>query len=564
MYASDPYASSPYASPPCASMRIEDCDALVIGSGLAGMTAALELAPRRVILLTKTDGLPGGSSLYAQGGVAAALAAGDTPAAHAADTVAAGAGLVDAAAAELLTTEGARRVAALAAGGLPFDRDENGELHMGLEAAHGCARVAHAGGDATGRVAVEWLAARTAAASHVRIAAQTFAVDLVRRGERVVGVVAWSAATGWTFFRAPHVVLATGGIGAVYARTTNPAEATGDGPAMAARAGALLADLEFVQFHPTALAVDGNGSAPLLTEALRGAGAVLLDADGRRFMVDEHPLAELAPRDVVARAVGRRAAAGQTVYLDMRPALTHEPDGFPTVLALCAAHGFDPRERPVPAAPAAHYHMGGVWTDADGRTSLKGLWACGETACTGVHGANRLASNSLLEALVFGGRTAAAIIAEPQTAAPPVALPLPPVPRDPGDVSDAVRRTTYAAAGLVRDGDGLRAALKRFDALDENLRTAAPTQDVRAWGEARNRLTVARLICRSALAREESRGAHYRADFPQAVEPARRSMLRAAEPESVGSERAGFERADIENIEQPALQAAGDAACRTH
>lgn len=545
-------------------MRIEDCDVLVIGSGLAGMTAALELAGRRVILLTKTDGLPGGSSLYAQGGVAAALGAGDTAEDHAADTVAAGAGLVDAEAARLLTSEGARRVAALAEKGLPFDRDEAGALHLGREAAHGRARVAHAGGDATGRVAVEWLAAQVAAAPHVKVVAQSFAVDLLVGADRshvsrvhvsrVHGAAAWSADGGWTLYRAPHVVLATGGVGAVFARTTNPAEATGDGLAMAARAGALLADLEFVQFHPTALAVDGDGPAPLLTEALRGAGAVLLDAQGRRFMLDEHPLAELAPRDVVARAVGRRAAAGETVLLDLRPALAHEPDGFPTVLQLCAEHGFDPFQQPVPVAPAAHYHMGGVWTDADGRTSLPGLWACGETACTGVHGANRLASNSLLEALVFGGRVAAAIREAEPVAAVPVALPDLPVARAPGEVSAVTRRMLYAAAGLVRDGDGLRRALARFDGLAAQLETAAPTDDVRAWGEARNRLTVARLICQSAAAREESRGAHYRADFPQTSGHPRRRMTRLN----------GHSLDEQPVFDQTAALAAGEPACRTH
>lgn len=544
-------------NPANGAVRIEDCDVLVIGSGLAGMTAALELAPRRVTLLTKTAGLPGGSSLYAQGGVAAALGPDDTAAAHAADTVAAGAGLVDPVAADLLTSEGARRVAALAAKGLPFDRDGGGVLHLGREAAHGCARVVHAGGDATGRVAVEWLAAQVQAADHIRVVAQTFAVDLVTRGERVFGALAWSAADGWRFHRAPHVVLATGGIGAAYARTTNPAEATGDGLAMAARAGALLADLEFVQFHPTALAVDGDGSAPLLTEALRGAGATLLDADGRRFMLDEHPLAELAPRDVVARAVGRRAAAGETVLLDLRPALAHEPDGFPTVSALCAEHGFDPHQTPVPVAPAAHYHMGGVWTDADGRTSVKGLWACGETACTGVHGANRLASNSLLEALVFGGRVAAAVAGEGPVSTVPVAVPAAPTPRRSGDISQAVRRKLYAAAGLVRDGAGLRAALTYFDGLAEKLRLAAPAADVRQWGEARNRLTVARLVCQSALAREESRGAHCRADFPDAAAQPRRRLTRLNEP--APNEPAQIEQ---ETFEPMAVSAAGDAACR--
>ena len=242
---------------------------------------------------------------------------------------------------------------------------------------------------------------------------EAFATDLIVRDGRVHGVLARHADGGWIFHRASHVVLATGGVGSVFLHTTNPAENTGDGLAMAARAGAALGDLEFVQFHPTALAADdGSGRPlPLLTEALRGAGAVMLDGQGRRFMPDEHPDAELAPRDIVARAVWRRVAAGERVTLDMRSALAEDAGHFPTVLDLCAQAGIDPTREPVPIAPAAHYHMGGVVTDADGRTSIDGLWACGEVANTGVHGANRLASNSLLEALVFGDRVARAITA---------------------------------------------------------------------------------------------------------------------------------------------------------
>ncbi len=509
---------------------VHDAEVIVVGSGLAGMTAALQLAPRAVTLITKTASLPGGSSLYAQGGIAAAVGPGDRPEDHAADTVAAGAGLVDAAMAALLTRDGAALVRRLLEDGLPFDRAPDGSPLLGREAAHGAARIVHAGGDATGRTLVTALVDRLRATPSVRVETDAFAVDLVLRNGRVCGLMACHP-EGWVLHRAPRVILATGGIGATFARTTNPAEATGDGLAIAARAGARLADLEFVQFHPTALAADAD-PVPLLTEALRGAGATLLDHTGHRFMPDEHPLAELAPRDVVARAIGRRVAAGEPVFLDLRPALAAKPDGFPTVLALCAEHGLDPFAEPMPVAPAAHYHMGGVVTDADGRTSLEGLWACGEVACTGVHGANRLASNSLLEALVFGARVARDVAERQLAPLPPFALPRPPAVA--ADVSyillDAIgaeaRSALYDGAGLVRDGLGLLAARRKLDRLaaaldmlrceeeDAHEDAKAPPEIVRQWGEARNRLLVGRLVVHAALAREESRGAHCRSDHP--------------------------------------------------
>lgn len=526
---------------------VRDSEIVVVGSGLAGMIAALRLAPRPVTLLTKTAGLPGGSSNHAQGGIAAAIGPDDTPADHAADTVAAGAGLVDAAVAALLAEEGADTVRALIAAGLPFDLSPDGAPLLGREAAHGAARIVHAGGDATGRTLVAALAARVRATPSIRIETNAFAVDLAvngtrARGNRICGLLACHP-DGWVFHRAPRIVLATGGIGAAFARTTNPAEATGDGLALAARAGALLADLEFVQFHPTALAVDAD-PAPLLTEALRGAGALLLDRDGRRFMPDEHPLAELAPRDVVARAIGRRVAAGEPVFLDLRPALAAKPDGFPTVLGLCGDHRLDPWREPVPVAPAAHYHMGGVATDRDGRTSLDGLWACGEVACTGVHGANRLASNSLLEALVFGDRVARDVAERPLPPLPPFALPDPPAVAEAGEalldaISAEAREVLYRGAGLVRDGLGLRGARQRLDrlaaALDhlrsesagETAHQPGPAEPatVRRWGEARNRLLVGRLVVQAALNRRESRGAHCRSDFPDSDPVAARTVL---------------------------------------
>jgi L-aspartate oxidase len=541
-----------------AGVTVRDENVVVVGSGLAGLTVALELAPAPVLVLTKTAGLPGGSSLHAQGGIAAALGPGDSPGRHAADTLAAGAGLSDPAMAGLLASEGATRVAAMIAAGLPFDLDADGAPRLGREAAHGMARIVHAGGDATGRTLVEALAARVAATPSIALATGAVAVELVVRHGQIAGLLAHHPAPlGWVFHRTARMVLATGGIGAAFARTTNPPEATGDGLALAARAGARLADMEFVQFHPTALAAtiaagddDGDNApdrpAPLLTEALRGAGAVLLDRHGHRFMLTEHPLAELAPRDVVARAIGRRVAAGEPVSLDLRPALAARPDGFPTVLGLCAEAGFDPWQGPVPIAPAAHYHMGGVRSDRDGRTSIAGLWACGEVACTGVHGANRLASNSLLEALVFGARVAADIARRPVLAPPPGPCPRPPAVTAPAAaprlaaLSREARRALSQGAGLVRDAAGLETARRRLDRLTAAF-DALPTacggagddgagdaDMVRRWAETRAILLVGRLVVHAALTRTDSRGAHWRSDArPAPGAPAPRTVTLA-------------------------------------
>ncbi len=531
-------------------LHTQDHQILVVGSGLAGLLTALRLAPRPVTLLTKTPFLAGGSSDLAQGGIAAAVALDDCPADHAADTLAVGAGLCDEAMVRLLAEEGASAARLLIAEGLPFDLDGQGVPLLGQEAAHRRPRILHAGGDATGHTLVQALVARVRGTPSIRVLERTCAVDLVTAGGKMAGLLACQADGSWVFHRCARVVLATGGIGSLYLRTTNPPEATADGLAMAARAGARLGDLEFVQFHPTALVVTPAGDGrpmPLLTEALRGEGAQLRDGAGRRFMVDEHPLADLAPRDVVALAVWRRVAAGETVTLDLRPALARAgADRFPTVLAFCREIGLDPTTTPVPVAPAAHYHMGGVVTDADGRTSLPGLWACGELACTGVHGANRLASNSLLEAIVFAGRIARDLGA--LAAADPVTVPPPPRPAVPG--ADAgpemaalaleLRRTLYEQVGLARHHQGLAAARDglagwsgRVAALAAaGAATGAPptAAEVVRWVELRNRVLAARLITAAALARHESRGAHYRTDFPQPANPGQpRRFLTAAD-----------------------------------
>ncbi|MBB6252541.1 L-aspartate oxidase [Nitrospirillum iridis] len=516
------------ASYPVSPVTVVHSDVVVVGSGTAGMAASLALAKagRRVRLLTKTDDLPGGSSLWAQGGVAVALGAGDSATDHAADTVAAGAGLTDPAMARLLAEAGIVEMSALLAEGLPADRGADGLPLLGREAAHGRHRILHAGGDATGRTLVTFLAARVRATPGITVHTRTMAADLMvretGRGRRVQGVLAYEDAVGWTLHVAPHVVLATGGTGQLWAVTTNPEEATGDGMALAARAGTHLADLEFVQFHPTALAVAGPpGRRPLLTEALRGAGAKVLDSGGHAFMADEHPDAELAPRDVVARAIGGRVARGEKVFLDLRALWAHGgPGKFPTVAGICAEAGLDPAAAPVPVAPAAHYHMGGVLTDADGRTSLPGLWAAGEVACTHVHGANRLASNSLLEAVVFAARVAAALLADPATTQP-VALPAAPVV--PGGAAAAglaaeAQLLMAEKVGLVRDGIGLAEAAARLQSLSlaaERLAPATAYAGIRAGMELRNRLLLSRLVVEAARRREESRGAHTRADHPE-------------------------------------------------
>ena len=494
--------------------RLLRADAIVVGSGIGGLTAALAMAPRRVLVITKGD--PGGGSTpWAQGGIAAAVAPDDSPKEHAADTVAVGGGLNDPRAVEVLTAAAPERVAALEALGVEFDTDPGGGLLLSREGGHHRRRVLHSGGDATGAEMMRALVRAAAAADHVDTFAFAFASDLVVDGGRVVGVTVRTDEGEKVLALSPAVVLATGGIGRLYANTTNPPEVTGDGLAMAARAGARLADLEFVQFHPTALA-SGRDPMALLTEALRGEGAVLVDDTGNRFMVGQHPDAELAPRDVVARAIFALLQAGGRVYLDATAAVGASfPERFPTVFELCLEDGIDPRTQLVPVAPAAHYHMGGVATALDGRASLPGLWAVGEVSRTGVHGANRLASNSLLEATVFGQRAGEAVRAAdpaPVEATGAFAAADPgPVPADLGELVSELRRTMWEGVGVVRDGPGLTAALEHLAGLAARLEPGA--------SEARNMVDAGRLIARAALARTESRGAHYRSDYP-AADPA--------------------------------------------
>ena len=470
---------------------------VIVGAGLAGLSAALACAPRKALVLSAAPLLEGCSSAWAQGGMAVALAANDDPALHAADTIAAGAGLVDPAMAELLTREGPAAVRRLAALGAPFDRDADGGFAQSLEAAHSRPRVARVKGDLAGREIMRAVATAVLSAPHIEVRAETRVRALLRDAQgRVRGVLAQHDGRLFQII-APATLLATGGLGGLYRVTTNPVQVRGEGMALAALAGAVIADPEFVQFHPTAIDIDID-PAPLASEALRGEGAVLVDAKGHKFMPGLHPMGDLAPRDVVARAIHQQIAEGRGAFLDARLALgAHFPDEFPTVFAACMAGGVDPRIQPIPVAPAAHYHMGGVVTDAFGATSIPGLFAAGECASTGVHGANRLASNSLLEAAVFGTRAGAAAAATIDLGTP--VLGAAPTPDLPSAELMHLREAMSRDAGVVRDVAGLTRLIGFIETLSDQYGAAAP-------------LVAARLTAVSALARRESRGAHYRSD----------------------------------------------------
>jgi L-aspartate oxidase len=509
--------------------------ALIVGAGLAGLFTALKLAPIPCTVLSPEPLGAGASSSWAQGGVAAALGEGDSPEAHARDTIAAGAGTVDPEVALAVAREAGARITDLLDMGAPFDRDASGRLLASREAAHSFARVVRVKGDQAGAAIMEALIAAARAAPSIRAVERVVATDLAVENGRVVGVFCRRAGDPYAdplLFRARAVVLATGGVGGLYAATTNPARVRGEGLGMAARAGAVVADPEFVQFHPTGLAVDLDPT-PLVSEAVRGEGAVLIDAQGRRFMLEEHPDAELAPRDIVARAIHRRVARGEAVFLDAARAVGAAFAGqFPTIAAHCRAAGVDPATQPIPVRPVQHYHMGGVRTDGAGRSSLPGLWVCGEAACTGLHGANRLASNSLLEALAFGARIGADIAGLEPAGPPPGAIIPPPAPSggrgEPASVADAVtvlRRTMTDLVGVERDGDGLREALRRIAQLE---RAQAPLSRPFL-----NMCAAATLIAAAALKREESRGGHHRSDHPDANPEARPTETTLAEARAI-------------------------------
>lgn len=490
-------------------------DVIIVGAGLAGLFLALKLGPRRVTVLAQAPLGQASSSAWAQGGMAVALASSDDPTLHAADTIAAGAGLVDPAIARLIAEEGPARVTDLIALGVPFDRSPDGALAQSLEAAHSRPRVVRVAGDLAGKSIMEALIAATLAAAHIKVIDGVRAHTLLTDAQGAVRGVRCASADGNVDFTGAEVVLATGGAGGLYAVTTNPKESRGAGVAMAARAGALIADPEFVQFHPTALDV-GRDPAPLATEALRGEGALLVNGKGESFV------SELAPRDVVARAIHLERESGRGAFLDARAAIgSHFPTHFPTVFAACQAADIDPRRQLIPVAPAAHYHMGGIVTDAWGQTTLSGLSAVGECASTGAHGANRLASNSLLEAVVFAHRIAARLRESKATEPSHEALHASPLNPLPADLRDAWRARMQRCASVVRDAGGLASALTQLD-VDENA--VGPT----------NSFTIIRLILTAALARTESRGGHFRSDFPDAHAPARTFLTRPPHPAAAG------------------------------
>ena len=529
-----------------------DTDIVVIGSGIAGLVAALRARTSgRVLLVTKAL-MDDGSTRWAQGGIAAAMHPGDSPEDHLNDTLTAGVGVCDPEAVRVLVTEGPRAVRGLVELGTDFDRDGEGHLALTREGGHHHRRIAHAGGDATGAEISRALLTATKDAG-IEVVEHALALDLIVADGRVRGVTLHVMGEGQRdgvgAVRARAVVLATGGLGQVFQATTNPEVSTGDGLALALRAGAEVADVEFVQFHPTVMWVgpDARGRQPLISEAVRGEGAFLVDGAGERFMTGRHPLADLAPRDVVAKEIMKRMreTGEPCVYLDGRnlgPRIwAHR---FPTIMAACERHGIDPVTEPIPVLPAAHYASGGVRTDLWGRTSVPGLYACGEVACTGVHGANRLASNSLLEGLVFAERISQALptdlnadlntdldtgephehqqpreqreqheLHEPRElyelrelhAAPGTKL------LDPS-IRAEVQQIMTEGSGVLRDGPGLERATEALAALSERTTDQPRTE---AW-EATNLHTVATLIVTAARRREETRGSHWRADFAEA------------------------------------------------
>ncbi|QFY63473.1 L-aspartate oxidase (plasmid) [Rhizobium grahamii] len=480
---------------------------VIVGGGLAGMMTALQLAPQPVLIVSRGKLAGGSSSVLAQGGIAAALADDDSPSLHLQDTLRAGDGLCDEAVARSILADAGQAVAALERAGVSFDRDADGRFAFGLEAAHQRRRIIHARGDGTGAAITQAMAVTVSTRSSISLLEGCEATAVLTSDGAVSGLQILGPA-GAAVIPTSRIVLATGGVGGLYEATTNPLASIGQAIAMAARAGAVLADLEFVQFHPTALACSRR-PMPLVSEAVRGEGAILINDLGDRFMVGVDG-EELAPRDVVSRAIAEQFAQGRRVFLDARSALgIGFAARFPTIHRLCHEAGIDPARAPIPVRPAAHYHMGGVATDICGRSSVKGLWVVGEAAATGLHGANRLASNSLLEAAVMGLRAADDISGTRPRHVSPGDFMTGACAADAG----AVRAIVSRQLGVIRERCGLQSAIASLLPL------------ARSAGASRDPALTALLIAVSALLREESRGAHARSDFPEKREKAERSFL---------------------------------------
>lgn len=515
-------------------------DVLVIGGGLAGLRAALAVDPQLSVLVINKSSLQQSNSVYAQGGIAGVMAPEDRFENHIRDTMIAGGSLCDQEVVERVIRDAPRRINELIQWGTRFDRDGE-RLHLGREGGHSHDRISHALGDATGKEVMRAMVQRVGQLPHVDVWEHTFTVDLLTHDDACRGALVWNARHGKTLVWAKQTILCTGGAGQLYRETTNPDVATGDGVAIAYRAGADVRDLEFIQFHPTVLYIAGS-SRNLLTEALRGEGARLVDRYGRRFMPDYDPRGELAPRDVVTQAIVTQMEKTRhpNVYLD----LTHlDPEKvrarFPGIDAICSEFDLDLTRDRIPVRPGAHYMMGGVVVDQQGHTTLDGLWSAGEAACTGLHGANRLASNSLLEALVYGASAGEGASREAAAMADSFSPPLlhnpsakPMVePLDLADIRNSLKSLMWRNCGVRRDGDGLREAA---DDIERWRRYVLPRQfaDPTGW-ELQNMLCLARLMIRAALTREETRGSHFRTDFPQTNETAwhRRLTFRRADEE---------------------------------
>lgn len=522
-----------------AALPVQYFDFLIIGSGVAGLSCAIELAPHGSVAVITKEALGEGSTQWAQGGIAAVLAPEpfDSSALHENDTLDAGAGLCDRDAVEVLVREGPQRVRELIARGAHFDTEPlTGELKLTKEAAHSANRIVHSHGDSTGREVQRSLSTSALGSAGVVIIENTLTVDLILEEGRCVGALALDADTNeLKSFRASATILATGGIGAIYKVTTNPPVLTGDGMAMAWRAGANLMDMEFVQFHPTAFAKGPSHPKFLISEAVRGEGGILLNNRGERFMSKYHPDAELAPRDVVSRAIATemQVTGAEFALLDLTAKSAAEIAArFPKIYATCVAYGVDPAVEPIPVSPAVHYMMGGVHAGLDGETNVPGLLACGECACTGVHGANRLASNSMLEGLVFGIRTVESAVKLKQSAnasngQPKAAVTTESVAKDNykkensghavpssaeiAEAKERVKEIMWQHVGLVRHADGLSVALETLNELFQEFGKPVPTREAI---ELANMINAGWLVTRAALEREESRGAHFRSDFP--------------------------------------------------